>query len=96
MPFPDCLVALIPTKQSVSGKALELSLAYSALDKNDFDLDKPYRMLQSFCQKHGIPCTNPKPAVTEAGASAYLKHDMHFSPEGQVPSAGRRLVSNWS
>ncbi len=81
------IVAVIPARQSVSEEAFAQSLAYSALRSEDFDLDKPYGLIQQFGDSCGIPVISPLwrfRSAWVAGARPYLPNDMHFSPLGHT------------
>jgi lysophospholipase L1-like esterase len=79
------VIALVPSRQSVERQSLLASIAYTEFDVNDFDLEKPYRIIDEFGTTHGIEVVNPFPRfheAAEAGASLYLKGDMHFNAAG--------------
>jgi lysophospholipase L1-like esterase len=88
------ILALIPSVQSVDPRALQASIAYSVFDPGDFDLDKPYRLLEDFARQHGIEVINTYPALKrqqQSGASLYLPNEIHFNREGHAAFA-RQLV----
>ncbi len=79
------VLVLIPSLQSIDARALRQSIAYSLYDEADFDLEKPYRLLEAFARAHEIEVVNPYRALKrlhEAGVPLYLKRDIHFNPAG--------------
>jgi lysophospholipase L1-like esterase len=79
------VVATIPALQAVEPAELVNSIAYTRYEVADFDVDKPYRLLDRFMGKHGIRFINPLAAFRAERArrtSLYLAHDLHFSSEG--------------
>ncbi len=79
------IVALIPSLETVDDMAFQQSIAYSVFDEMDFDREKPYKLLETFCKDHGIEVFNPVAAFkARHGASKklFLTRDMHFNEEG--------------
>lgn len=79
------IIAVIPSVQTIQPKAFEHAITYSVFDKEDFDLGKPYRLLEEFANEYGIEVVNPiKWFKSEAnkGNTLYLKRDMHFNAAG--------------
>jgi hypothetical protein len=48
------IVVLVPSLQSVDRRAFLHSIAYTIFAEEDFDLERPYRLLADFCRRHGI------------------------------------------
>lgn len=81
----EFLVAVVPALQSVDAKARANSIAYTRYYDQDFDLDKPYRLLQEFGESAGIEILAPVDSFRKAhseGISPYLNNDMHFNEVG--------------
>lgn len=79
------ILALIPSLQTIDKKAFEHSFAYSIYDEEDFDLLKPYRLLEEFCKENDIEMINPVYAFRReyvAGKKLFLNNDMHFNKWG--------------
>ena len=79
------LVVLIPALQSVNPQALDASIAYTVYDREDFDADKPYRLIEQLAVEHGIQVVNPLETVRGCagrGEELYLPNDMHFNAAG--------------
>ena len=79
------IIAVIPSVQSIQEISFRHTISYSIFDKDDFDLDKPYRMLKEFALKNNIEIIVPVNVFREAnrgGQHLYLKRDMHFSAAG--------------
>jgi lysophospholipase L1-like esterase len=79
------ILALIPARQAIEQRAFQHSIVYTKFEPSDFELDKPYRKLEAFANAHGIEVINPYPALkrgAEAGASLYLRNDVHFNAAG--------------
>ena len=79
------LIALIPSLQAVDRDAFARTLAYTQYDPADFDVDKPYRMIERFAQERGISVCTPLGQFRRLhgeGATLFLRKDMHFNPVG--------------
>ena len=48
-------IALIPTKEMVSPAAFEQSLQFFGVQRRDFDLEQPHRLMTAFLTSEGIP-----------------------------------------
>jgi SGNH hydrolase-like domain, acetyltransferase AlgX len=84
------ILALIPSVQSVDDRAFRHSIAYSVFDEKDFELDKPYRLLEEFARRHGIEVVNPYRALKQrhqSGVHLYLRKETHFNPAGHATFA---------
>jgi hypothetical protein len=79
------VVTLIPSVQSVDVASFRRSIAYSKFEESDFDLARPYRLLEEFGRQHGIEMLNPYDAIKrehDSGKTLYLKQDIHLNREG--------------
>jgi hypothetical protein len=79
------IVVLIPALQTVDEKVFHQSISYSVYNDNDFDLEKPYKLLNEFCKSKNIELINPLPAFRKhhhKNNSLYLFKDMHFNYAG--------------
>jgi hypothetical protein len=79
------LVVLIPSLQSVERKAFEGTLIQSIYEPKDFDLEKPFRLMEEFGSLHNIEIINPLSSLRKAhadGASLFLHRDMHLNKLG--------------
>ena len=79
------IIVVIPSVQTIQHKSFEHAIVYSIFDQEDFDLDKPYRLLGNFAEKQSIEFVNPVNLFqkrTHEGSSLYLKRDMHFNAVG--------------
>jgi lysophospholipase L1-like esterase len=79
------IVALIPALQAIDARAFEHSIAFTVFEPTDFELDKPYRHLEAFARANGIEVINTYPTLKRragAGASLYLRNDLHFNTAG--------------
>jgi hypothetical protein len=79
------ILALIPSAQSIDGRAFRHSIAYTKYEEADFDLEKPYRLFEGFAREHEIEVLDAYPALKlrhEAGEHLYLANDPHFDPAG--------------
>ena len=89
------ILALIPALQAVEPRAFRHSIAYTVFAPDDFELDKPYRNLEAFAHANGIEVINAYPALkrrAEAGASLYLRNDVHFNAAGHEAFAAEILA----
>jgi lysophospholipase L1-like esterase len=81
------ILGLVPSVQSVVRETFDASLAYSTFDVDDFDLEKPYRLLQEFARTHDIEVVSPLPEFRRAharGQRLYFRNDMHFNQDGHA------------
>ncbi len=79
------LVALIPALQTVEPDELVRSIAYTHYEVDDFDIDKPYRLINEFTAEHHIPTVSPLASFRNEhrrGTALYLPGDLHLSSEG--------------
>lgn len=79
------VIAMIPALQSVDGLALRNSIGYTIYEPDDFDFDKPHRMMQALCRDIGIPIVDPLDEfrrLHSEDSPLYLPGDMHFNDRG--------------
>lgn len=79
------IIVLIPSEASIEQRAFDRAIALTKFDRDDFDLDQPYRLLEEFAENNMIELINPTDtfrAIHRADDSLYLAHDKHFSPKG--------------
>jgi hypothetical protein len=82
------LVLLFPVRIQVAEKDWDLLARFYALDRGQFDLQKPNRRVLAVCEQHSIECLDCTPALQEwygtHGEPAYrARGDMHFNERGQ-------------
>jgi hypothetical protein len=79
------IITLIPSLQSVDRNAFEASLVQSLFEPEDFDLEKPYSILEQFGKTHDIETINPFSSLKKAhsnDSSVFLNRDMHLNKLG--------------
>jgi len=79
------IIVLIPSLQSIDRKALEATLVQSVFEGKDFDLEKPYTLLEQFGKMNHIEIVNPFSSLKRAhtdGSSVFLHRDMHLNKLG--------------
>jgi hypothetical protein len=79
------VIVLIPSETSIDQHAFDRAIAFTQFERDDFDLDQPYRLLEEFAKTNDIELINPTNAfrqIHRADDSLYLVHDKHFSPKG--------------
>lgn len=79
------IVILIPSLQSVDETAFSHSIAYTKFDPDDFDAEKPYRLLAEFGKENDIEVINPLASFKKTHqqkAKLFLNRDMHFNALG--------------
>jgi lysophospholipase L1-like esterase len=79
------LVVSVPALQTVDPARLERSLAYLDYTPEDFDLEKPYRVLGESCAADGIAFLDAHPAFVERqrnGEPPHLERDLHINASG--------------
>lgn len=79
------IIAMIPSLQSVDEKAFRHSIAYLDFSPEDFELGKPYRLIEEFGEENGIEVINPLFAFRRKHtdeATLFLRNDMHFTEFG--------------
>jgi len=85
------IIVLVPSLQAVEDVAFHHAIAYTTYEPEDFDLWKPYRLVEAFAEEEHIEIINPLPSFLTAGSNGeklYLKNDMHFTPRGHEVFAG--------
>ena len=65
-------------------KTLRRALEYVDYELSDFDLDKGYDELKSFCKASGITFACPVQRFRSSSDDLYLDGDMHFSARGHL------------
>jgi acetyltransferase AlgX (SGNH hydrolase-like protein) len=79
------IILLIPSLQSIDGNAMEASIVQSEFDPTDFDLEKPYKLIETFGKMHNIEVVNPFSSLKKAhtdGSRVFLQRDMHWNKLG--------------
>lgn len=79
------VLVLIPSRQSIEPTAFAHTIAYTKYGPKDFDLDKPYRLLEQFAQDEQIEVINPVSAFVKSnsvGIKLYFTNDSHFTSAG--------------
>jgi hypothetical protein len=77
------LVLIIPVRHQINRTEWKSITGTYGLNPSDFDLEKPQRVLRSFCRDHAIPCIDLTPALRADSLRTYnMRADAHFSPYG--------------
>lgn len=79
------IVVLIPSLQSIDRKAFDATIVQTVFQPEDFDLEKPYRLLEQFGKMHKLEIINPFSPLKRAhtdGSSLFLHRDMHLNKLG--------------
>ncbi len=79
------IVAVNPSPLAIDETRFKQTISQSIFDAKDFDLDKPYRLLERFAAKNNIEIIIPLNVFRQAhkqGKPLYLERDTHFNPEG--------------
>lgn len=79
------IIAFLPSLQSVDEKAFHHAIAYTRFNPEDFEIEKPYRLLEEFAQAQGIEVINPLSSFKRKhneDARLFLNRDMHFNALG--------------
>lgn len=79
------ILVLIPSQALIEPRAFDHAIAPTQFDREDFDLEKPYRQLEEFARANRIEVINPTDGfrgMHRANDPLYLTHDKHFSPKG--------------
>jgi lysophospholipase L1-like esterase len=93
-------VVAIPTEAQVDPDAWDAARRRYGLREEDFDLEKPQRVLTAFAAERGIPLIDLLPALRAArgtGPRLYSRSDIHWTPRGHAVAAEeilRRLRSS--
>jgi len=83
-------VVAIPTEAQVDPDAWDVDRRRSGLREEDFDLEKPQRILAAFAAQRGIPLIDLLPtlrAAHGAGPRLYSRSDIHWTPRGHAVAA---------
>lgn len=92
----ELVIALIPARQTINNVAFQHSIAYSEFDETDFDLDKPYELLEAYASAQNIRIVNSVPIFRQEykeGEVLYLIRDVHMTPAGHNVLA--REIANY-
>jgi SGNH hydrolase-like domain, acetyltransferase AlgX len=90
-------VVAIPTRSQVDPEAWAAVRNTYRLHDEDFDREKPQRILAAFAAENGIPLIDLLPTLRAAhrsGGAVYFTRDTHWNPRGHAVAAdeiGRRL-----
>jgi lysophospholipase L1-like esterase len=79
------VVFLIPSVEAVDENRFHRTIAYNVYEEDDFDLDRPYRILESFGKENGIEIINPLENFRTVQANdkkLYFEGDSHFNKDG--------------
>ena len=79
------IVAVIPSPLAIDEVRFKHAISQSIFDAKDFDLDKPYRLLEKFAARNNIEIIIPLNIfcqVYKQGKQLYIVRDTHFNPEG--------------
>jgi len=79
------IVALIPSVEAVDVNRFNRVIAYNVLEADDFDLDKPYRILEALGKENGFEIVNPLENFRTVHANdkkLFLEGDPHFNKDG--------------
>lgn len=79
------IIAVIPSPLAMDEVRFKQEISQSIFDAKDFDLDKPYRLLEKFAATNNIEIVSPINffrQVHKQEKSLYLERDMHFNPAG--------------
>ena len=83
-------VVAIPTEAQVYPVRWDAARIRYGLHDEDFDLQKPQRLLAAFAAQSGIPLIDLLPALRAArdtGAPLYSRRDIHWTPRGHAVAA---------
>lgn len=87
-------VVVIPTEAQVYPERWNDVLRRFALRDDDFDLDKPQRILAEHAAASGIPLIDLLPvlrAARDTGGPLYFRRDVHWTPRGHALAADEIL-----
>ena len=79
------VVALIPSVEAVDVGRFNRAIAYNVYEADDFDLTKPYRILEEFGKEHELEIVNPLEIFKVVHAKEkklYFEGDPHFNKDG--------------
>jgi hypothetical protein len=87
-------VVVIPTEAQVYPERWADVRRRFALRDEDFDLDKPQRILSEYAAASGIPLIDLLPVLRAAGVTGgplYFRRDIHWTPRGHAVAADEIL-----
>jgi hypothetical protein len=87
-------VIVIPTEAQVYPDRWDAARRRFNLRDEDFDLEKPQRLLSAFASAHGIPLIDLLPTLRlarETGGPLYFETDIHWTPRGHAVAADEIL-----
>jgi hypothetical protein len=87
-------VVVFPTEAQVYPERWEDVRRRFALRDEDFDLDKPQRILSEYAARSGIPLIDLLPVLRAArgtGGPLYFRRDIHWTPRGHKVAADEIL-----
>jgi hypothetical protein len=88
------VLVAIPTEAQVYPEQWDDVRRRFALRGEDFDLDKPQRILSEYASAAGIPLIDLQPVLRAARASGgplYFRRDIHWTPRGHAVAADEIL-----
>jgi hypothetical protein len=88
-------VVVIPTEAQVYPERWDDVRRRFALRDEDFDLDKPQRILSEYAAASGIPLIDLLPVLRAAratGGPLYFRRDIHWTPRGHAVAADEILL----
>jgi hypothetical protein len=83
-------IVAIPTRAQVYPDHWDAVRRRFDLRDDDFDLEKPQRILSAFAARSGIPLIDVRPALRAArdtGPPLYFETDIHWTPRGHEVAA---------
>ena len=88
------VLVVIPTEAQVDPQRWAAVRQRFRLNDEDFDLEKPQRILAAFASEHGIPFIDLLPALRAARAASgplYFRTDIHWTARGHAVAADEIL-----
>lgn len=83
------VLMIIPDEFQVDGRVRERALAHAEYDAQEFDWERPQRLLSSFCASRGIACLDLLPAFAERARRGplYRVRNTHWNVQGNQLAA---------
>jgi hypothetical protein len=78
-------VILIPSVEAVDENRFHRAIAYNVYEADDFDLGKPYRILEDFGKENDLEIVNPVEifkVVQNNDKKLFFEGDLHFNKDG--------------
>jgi hypothetical protein len=88
------VIVAIPTEAQVDPQRWAAVRQQFRLNDDDFDLEKPQRILGAFASENGVPFIDLLPALRAARPTAgplYFRTDIHWTPRGHTVAADEIL-----